>query len=620
MPFSEPPAAAARPPAPLAALRSPTGLALLGLSLAGVAVNLLSLTPFFGVMLQLGSIAGVLAVLRFGRWGLIPGIAAAITGAQVRGGVPLTAVILVVELLWLQLFLERFNQGRRNADNGRILLADLGFWVVAGIPLTVLLYGLLGGVEASNLPTIALSQSVNSVINTALGFTLFLAAKHWFPRQMGVKGVSIRGITMAAILLAIAIPSLLITSLLSRNLEASIARGQLEKMAQLSASIANLPLAQLPSLSATLPGGSQRLDFQRRDANGRRFSSSWELFQHLQRGHRLAGPDQVRPAELQLLLPQERGPLLSRLSRGYWRYETQIRRSNPLRPDLTITVVAPARGTVLLLQQQSGQASALLAWVILIGALLSELLGRSFDGQFSKVMAPIFRHHALLASRGRGGEGRYAMPALATSFIRELNAMVKLINNRIARVNRLTESLEQTNGALEASKRELELLSTTDPLTGSFNRRELNRRLEAEIQRANRLPGELAFLTFDIDHFKAVNDTYGHPMGDAVLRQIAEVVRSRLRSTDCFCRSGGEEFTILMPMCPLAAAQSYAELLRLSVASLSTSLQGQTVQVTVSIGLTAFRPGEDDAERLMARADEALYAAKEGGRNRVVTH
>ena len=610
-PFSE-------PTAPLAPLKGRAGPALLGLTLAGIAASLLTLTPFFGVTLQLGSIPGVFAILRFGRWGLMAGVAAAITGAYGRG-VPLAAVVLVAELLWLQLFLERFNGGRRNADNGRILLADLGFWVVAGIPLAFLLLGLLGGVEASSMGTIALSGGVNSVINTAIGFGLFLAAKHWFPRQMGVKGVSIRGLTMATILLAIAIPSLLITSLLSRNLEASIQRRQLERMAQLSWSITSLPLDELPRLSRSLPRGAQRVDVQRRDADGSGFSTSPELFAHLADSHALSKLDGGQLSELQLLVPRQKGPLLPRLLESHWRYEKRIFRSSPLRPDLTIQVVEPARSTIQQLQRQSGQAAALLAWVILIGALVSDWLGRSLDGQFTRVMAPIFRHHNLIASRGRGADRGYAMPALATSFIRELNGMVKLINNRVARVNRLTEGLAQANGALEASKRELEQLSTTDPLTGCFNRRELNRRLEEEIQRANRQEGELTYLTFDIDHFKAVNDTYGHPMGDAVLIQIAEVVRSRLRATDCFCRSGGEEFTILLPHCQLAAARSYAELLRLSVASTEASHQGQTVQVTISMGLTAFRPGEDDAERLMARCDEALYAAKEGGRNRVVT-
>ncbi len=603
----------------LAPLKGRSGLVLLGLTLAGIAVNLLSLTPFFGVKLQLGSIVGVFAILRFGRWGLIAGVVVTIAGAQARG-VPLGALILVPELLWLQLFLERFNAGRRNADNGRILLADLGFWVVAGIPMAFLLFGLLGGVEASSLGTIVLSASVNSVINTAIGFSLFLVAKHWFPRQMGVKGVSIRGITMAAILLAIAIPSLLLTSLLSRNLEASIQRSQLERMAQLSWRVASLPLDELPALSRSLPSGAQRVDVQRRDADGRGFSTSPELFEHLAQSHALTHLERGQLAELRLLVPKREGPLLPRLLQSHWHYEKKIFRSNPLRPDLTIQVVEPARITIQQLQQQSGQAAGLLAWVILLGALLSEWLGRSFDGQFSRVMAPIFRHHSLISTRGRGAVRGYAMPPLATSFIRELNGMVKLINNRIARVNRLTQSLEQSNHALEASKRELEQLSTTDPLTGCFNRRELNRRLEEEIRRANRLEGDLAYLTFDIDHFKAVNDNYGHPMGDAVLIQIAEVVRSRLRATDCFCRSGGEEFTILLPHCPPAAAQGYAELLRLSVASVEVSHQGQSVQVTISIGLTLFRPGEDTVEQLMARGDEALYAAKEGGRNRVVTH
>jgi diguanylate cyclase (GGDEF)-like protein len=98
---------------------------------------------------------------------------------------------------------------------------------------------------------------------------------------------------------------------------------------------------------------------------------------------------------------------------------------------------------------------------------------------------------------------------------------------------------------------------------------------------------------------------------------VAEVVRSRLRATDCFCRSGGEEFTILLPLCPTAAAISYAELLRQTVALTTTSLEEVTVQVTISVGLSTYQPGHDDAEQLLARADRALYRAKENGRNQV---
>ena len=113
-------------------------------------------------------------------------------------------------------------------------------------------------------------------------------------------------------------------------------------------------------------------------------------------------------------------------------------------------------------------------------------------------------------------------------------------------------------------------LSTTDPLTGCYNRRELIRRLNEEIARADRQEGELSYLCFDIDFFKRVNDTYGHAMGDAVLVNVADAIRSRLRATDCFCRSGGEEFTILLPNCSSEAGRNYAELQRLGVADAVT--------------------------------------------------
>ncbi|MCP9850968.1 GGDEF domain-containing protein [Cyanobium sp. Morenito 9A2] len=597
-------------------LPSRTALALLGLTLLAIGGNQLELSPFFGLRLQLGSIAAVFALLRYGWWGLTVGVATALVSAQLRG-VPAAAIIYSLELLWLQLYLVHLNGGKRNADNGRLLLADIGYWLVVGLPLATFLFGRLATLEQTNLLTIALGQAVNSVINTTIGFTLFLAAKHWFPRLTGVKGVSIRGITMGAMLLAITIPALLITSLHSRNLQGSVEQGQFAKLGLISSTVASLRISELAELSASLPKGEQRIDIQRLDLQGNVFETAPELFRQLERNDQPAEERATQRPGLTLLLPPKKAPLTARLMEAYWLRETRIHHRHPLTPDVIIRVVEPARSTVLQLQRQSLESAALLAWVILIGSLLSEWLSRSLDGQFSKVMAPIFRHQARAGAHDPRVETSYTMPTLATSFIRELNGMVKLINNRIGRVNRLTAYLEDSNRALDASKQELELLSTTDPLTGCFNRRELMRRLNEEILRVSRQGGDLSFLCFDIDHFKAVNDTYGHPMGDAVLRSLADVVRSRLRASDCFCRSGGEEFALVLPVCDPEAARGYGELLRLSVASHTTHHNGQAVKVTLSIGIASFRP-DDDADQLMARCDQALYRAKETGRDQVV--
>lgn len=163
-------------------------------------------------------------------------------------------------------------------------------------------------------------------------------------------------------------------------------------------------------------------------------------------------------------------------------------------------------------------------------------------------------------------------------------------------------------------ERELEEQARRDHLTGLDNRRAFDAALDREIDTATRQGSPLCLLVFDVDHFKAVNDTHGHDIGDRLLRQLGETVRHCLRQSDRLARWGGEEFTILLPGTPLDGAQRLAERIRTRVAA--TDFSG--IAITVSLGLTPFLAG-DDARRLFARADEALYRAKQAGRNRLVT-
>lgn len=169
----------------------------------------------------------------------------------------------------------------------------------------------------------------------------------------------------------------------------------------------------------------------------------------------------------------------------------------------------------------------------------------------------------------------------------------------------------------KALELELTRLATTDPLTGVANRRRLVQELELELARAERFGLPAAFLMVDVDHFKSVNDTHGHAVGDAVLRHLAELARRRLRGIDLFGRLGGEEFGILLPGTDGAGALQCAESLRRHVAESPLQTGTGAIPFTISIGLTVFEPGDDAPDRVLARADVALYRAKEGGRNRV---
>ncbi|MGC9456678.1 MAG: diguanylate cyclase [Halothiobacillaceae bacterium] len=168
---------------------------------------------------------------------------------------------------------------------------------------------------------------------------------------------------------------------------------------------------------------------------------------------------------------------------------------------------------------------------------------------------------------------------------------------------------------LEARLREM---ATTDALTGLANRRALLERLEAECLRVNRSQRTASLLMFDLDHFKRINDTHGHAVGDRVLVRFAELLKSNRRRTDLAARMGGEEFVLLMPDTPLDRAGELASRLRTEV--LQSPLKndsGDPVDWTVSIGGTAIRPDDGDVDKVLLRADQALYRAKDGGRNRV---
>lgn len=165
----------------------------------------------------------------------------------------------------------------------------------------------------------------------------------------------------------------------------------------------------------------------------------------------------------------------------------------------------------------------------------------------------------------------------------------------------------------------LQRLAALDPLTGVYNRRFGMARLSEEFSRVVRTSGPLGVMIFDIDHFKKVNDTYGHLAGDRVLIQVAKTARAALREGDILMRYGGEEFLIILPAASKENSRAVGERLRRMVEETSVTDGEQVIRVTISIGVTSYpeldAAGEQD---LVKRADESLYSAKETGRNRVI--
>ena len=157
-----------------------------------------------------------------------------------------------------------------------------------------------------------------------------------------------------------------------------------------------------------------------------------------------------------------------------------------------------------------------------------------------------------------------------------------------------------------------------DGLTGIANRRYFEARLADEFQRWQRYGGELSMLLFDLDHFKRINDEFGHMAGDTVLRSMAQRVSGVVRKQDVFGRFGGEEFALLLPCTPLDDALYVAEKIRCTIADEPVEVQGVIVPVTASVGAAAARTGAPDYEGMINEADAALYTAKRQGRNRSV--
>ncbi|MDJ0685817.1 MAG: diguanylate cyclase [Alphaproteobacteria bacterium] len=205
------------------------------------------------------------------------------------------------------------------------------------------------------------------------------------------------------------------------------------------------------------------------------------------------------------------------------------------------------------------------------------------------------------------------LEAGATDFIRKPVDPVELIA-RSRNLLRLREYQKELNQTVDR----LHVMATTDALTGVANRRHFLERATVEAARSRRFSEPLSIAMLDADHFKGINDAYGHAAGDRVLADLADACRDALRSHDIVGRIGGEEFGICMPQTPLDKAELVCNRLRETIEKHSVRIDAVSIQYTVSIGVAAYRPDQYDAQGVISRADAALYQAKESGRNRVV--
>jgi diguanylate cyclase (GGDEF)-like protein len=245
-------------------------------------------------------------------------------------------------------------------------------------------------------------------------------------------------------------------------------------------------------------------------------------------------------------------------------------------------------------------------------------IGRSSRSDLPIDQESISRHHARITFDG----GRHMIEDLGSTngtFVNDINVKRQPLKDgdQVKLGRSILKYMSGDN--IEANyHEEIYRLMTMDALTQTHNRRYFNEALEREYNRSLRYRRALSLILFDIDHFKKINDTYGHVAGDSVLRQLAMVVKPRLRGQDCLARVGGEEFAVLLPEVENPGARIAADKVRAIVEAARFLVDNKEFGCTVSVGLITFDARVTSPQMLYEMADKNLYAAKNGGRNRVV--
>lgn len=703
------------------------------LGLTAVWSTLHSPTIFFDNQILLGSSLGVFALLQFGWRGLPVGLAAALTTLTLWGH-PWAGLVLTLQLFWQQLFLSRFNGGRKQLGNGRIVLATIGFWLVLGLPLKLLLYTGLLHTDAQTALALGFKEAVVGVVNAALGLLLYLTLQLLLQRR-GHGDLTLRGLIFATLLLVISLPAVLIIMAMGQQLTAQTAnqfRTSLEQQAQAIAFMLPAGSRAIPAQVRFNPPG---LKFEAEAPDGSVVSSDPALFARLRRDYSLEPISRFGTSAPQLLVRRQEPTVLRRHGGGYWRLQLSLA-DVPAAGWSRITVVQPAGSQMQLLTGLMRPSLQILGLLLIAAALISELLTSLLAAQFSGMLGSL----SPLSGGTRVDVAALGMPELQRTRLRELNRIVSLINRQGRIVNQLSDELRRSHERLRQSERQhrlladnaLDVITISDPtgrptyispsiekvrgwtvaeamdltmdqhlkpegcayviaalqqtqqavnqglplptfrveleqshkngdwiwtdvtsscivdeagnyigtmlvyrdiserkrlegellqrvshddLTGLLNRRGLLEQLEKLLAQAGRRrEDQLALLFLDLDLFKQINDNLGHAAGDTVLRTVSARVRQRLRANDLAGRMGGDEIVVVLQnLSDLAAAVAVAEMI---LAAIEQPIQDSDFEIAISasVGVTLARPGEP-LDTLMARADTAMYQAKQSGRH-----
>jgi two-component system, cell cycle response regulator len=246
------------------------------------------------------------------------------------------------------------------------------------------------------------------------------------------------------------------------------------------------------------------------------------------------------------------------------------------------------------------------------------IIGRSSKSDVQIDQESVSRNHAKIINTGKSiilrdlgsTNGTYVNDQLIDEYVMRDGDFIK--------IGRTIFKFLSGGNIENAYHEEIYRLTTVDGLTQVFNRRYFLEQLDREVSRAKRYRRELSLILFDIDRFKGINDSYGHLAGDYVLKQLATVIKGKIRREDILARYGGEEFAIVLEGTDRAGARQLAERIRQEVAQQSFASPKGNFQATLSIGVASYPDDGREKADIIARADQSLYAAKDGGRNRTV--
>ncbi len=246
------------------------------------------------------------------------------------------------------------------------------------------------------------------------------------------------------------------------------------------------------------------------------------------------------------------------------------------------------------------------------------IIGRSSKADIQIDQEAVSRNHCKIINTGKAILLRDMGSTNGTYINDELIDEYVLRDGDYIKVGRCIFKFLTGSNIENAYHEEIYRLTTIDGLTQIYNKRYFTETLEREIGRAQRYRRELSLILFDIDHFKIVNDTFGHLAGDSVLKQLANAIKGRIRREDVLARYGGEEFAILLPEIDHHNALAFGDKVRKLTEKAAFRFEDTEIPVTVSVGIATLTPEIQDVTEFVKLCDDNLYAAKAGGRNRVV--